>query len=82
MNSLLETDAISEVLSETPQPTGLDSTTTQFVNEHSTIYRPVWLNGWVFFYKLSGCVFESRCSYVMLYLGNNEEQNSSPKLRI
>ena len=23
--------------------------------------RPVWLNGWVFVYKLSGCGFESRC---------------------
>ena len=23
--------------------------------------RPVWLNGWVFVYELSGCGFESRC---------------------
>ena len=26
--------------------------------------RPVWLNGWVFVYKLSGCGFESSCSYL------------------
>ena len=24
--------------------------------------RPVWLNGWVFVYELSGCGFESSCS--------------------
>ena len=24
---------------------------------------PVWLNGWVFVYELSGCGFESRCSH-------------------
>ena len=32
--------------------------------------RPVWLNGWVFVYKLSGCGFESRCCYlnhILLY---------------
>ena len=23
---------------------------------------PVWLNGWVFVHKLSGCGFESSCS--------------------
>ena len=26
--------------------------------------RPVWLNGWVFVYELSGCGFESRCSHL------------------
>ena len=25
--------------------------------------RPVWLNGWVFVYKLSGCGFESPCCH-------------------
>ena len=25
---------------------------------------PVWLNGWVFVYKLSGCGFESCCSHL------------------
>ena len=43
--------------------TGFEPTTTLFVNEHSMILPnwPVWLNGWVFLYKLSGCGFESRC---------------------
>ena len=27
--------------------------------EHSSIVWPVWLNGWVFDYELSGCGFES-----------------------
>ena len=27
----------------------------------STLYKPVWLSGWVFIYKLSGCGFESCC---------------------
>ena len=26
--------------------------------------RPAWLNGWVFAYELSGCGFESSCSYL------------------
>ena len=26
-------------------------------------FRPVWLNGWVFVYKLIGCGFESSCSH-------------------
>ena len=29
---------------------------------HCSIIWPVWLNGWVFLYELSGCGFESRCS--------------------
>ena len=28
----------------------------------SLAIRPVWLNGWVFVYELSGCGFESSCS--------------------
>ena len=35
--------------------TGLEPTTTYFVNE---------LNGWVFVYELSGCGFESSCSHL------------------
>ena len=27
---------------------------------------PVWLNGWVFVYELSGCRFESSCSHLKL----------------
>ena len=29
----------------------------------ATNFRPVWLNGWVFVYELSGCGFESRCNH-------------------
>ena len=50
--------------------TGLEPTTTYFVNEHSTIQPNCqfnqfgWLNGWVFVYKLIGCGFDSRCSHL------------------
>ena len=30
-------------------------------SQHSSIIWPVWLNGSVFVYELSGCGFESRC---------------------
>ena len=35
-----------------------------FLLETGTISeaRPLWPNGWVFLYELSGCGFESRCS--------------------
>ena len=33
-------------------------------SQHSSIIWPVWLNGWVFVYELSGCEFESRCSHL------------------
>ena len=33
-------------------------------SQHSSIIWPVWLNGWVFVYELSGCGFESRCSHL------------------
>ena len=33
-------------------------------SQHSSIIWPVWLNGWVFIYKLSGCGFKSSCSYL------------------
>ena len=45
-------------------------TTTQFVNEHSTIqlnwpiWLTIWLNSWVFVYELNGCGFESSCSHL------------------
>ena len=32
----------------------------------SLAFWPVWLNGWVFIYKLSGCEFESRHSHLKL----------------
>ena len=39
--------------------TGLELTTTYFVNGHWTI----WLNVWVFVHKVSGFGFDSRCSH-------------------
>ena len=33
-------------------------------SQHSSIIWPVWLNGWVFVYKLNGCGFRSRCSHL------------------
>ena len=33
-------------------------------SQHSSIIWPIWLNGWVFVYELSGCGFESRCSHL------------------
>ena len=33
-------------------------------SQHSSIIWPVWLIGWVFVYELSGCEFESSCSYL------------------
>ena len=40
-----------------------------FLSWHVRSYHviwSVWLNGWVFVYKLSGCGFESRCSHFNL----------------
>ena len=31
---------------------------------HNHLVWPVWLNGWVFVYELSGCGFESSCSHL------------------
>ena len=40
----------------------------------SSIIWPVWLNGLVFVYKLSGCGFESRCSHLIFRYGACFEQ--------
>ena len=34
-------------------------------SRHSSIIWPIWPNGWVFVYQLSGCGFESRCSHLI-----------------
>ena len=34
--------------------------------DHLAKIRPVWLNGWVFVYELSGCEFESHCCQLRL----------------
>ena len=36
---------------------------------HNYLVRPVWLNGWVFVYELSGCGFESRCCHLNVRYG-------------
>ena len=33
-------------------------------SQHGSIIWRVWLNGWLFVYKLSGCGFESRCNHL------------------
>ena len=38
-------------------------------SQHSSIIWPVWLNGSVFVYELSGCWFESRCSHLIFRYG-------------
>ena len=35
--------------------------------QNNSIIWPVWLNDWVFVYKLSGCGFKFRCSHVSCY---------------
>ena len=39
-------------------------------HKQNSIVWPVWLNGWVFVYKLSGYGFESRCCQIPLVLVN------------
>ena len=34
-------------------------------SQHSSIIGPVWSNGWVFVYELSGCGFVSRCLHLL-----------------
>ena len=38
-------------------------------SHHSSIIWPVWLNDWVFIYKLGCCVFDPRCSHLHLRYG-------------
>ena len=42
-------------------------------SQHSSIIWPVWLNGWVFVYELSGCVFESGCSHLKIFTVKNRK---------
>ena len=39
------------------------------LSDSNEIERPVWLNGWVFVYELSGCEFESRCCHLNFRYG-------------
>ena len=39
--------------------------------QHSSTIWPVWLNGWLFTYELSGSGFESRCKHLLfIAIGN------------
>ena len=40
-------------------------------SQHGSIIWSVWLNGWVFVYKLSGCGFESHCSHLYSLVYNS-----------
>ena len=41
-------------------------------SQHNSIIWPIWLNGRVFVYELSGCGFESRCSQeIYVFFTNN-----------
>ena len=40
-----------------------DSINKNKYSQHSSIIWPVWLNGWVFVYELSGCGFKSNYSH-------------------
>ena len=35
-------------------------------SQYSSIILPVWLNGWVLVYDLSGCGFKFSCSHLKL----------------
>ena len=43
-------------------------------SQHSPIIWPIWLNAWVFNYKLSGCGFESCCCHLNFTCGTCFEQ--------
>ena len=42
-------------------------------SHHNSILWPVWLNGWVFVYKLSGCGFESCCGQSYTISGKTKD---------
>ena len=43
-------------------------------SKHSSMIWPVWLNGWVFIYELSGGEFESCCCHWNLRYGTSFKQ--------
>ena len=52
-----------------PQPLGLYMHRTDKYSQHRSIIWLVWLKGWVFIYKLSGCGFESCCCHLNFTYG-------------
>ena len=54
--------------------TQLHCTTDKYSQHNGSIIWPVWLNGGVFVYKLSGCGFESRCCHLNFTYGACFEQ--------
>ena len=43
--------------------------------QHHSIISPVWLNGWFFAYKLSGCGLESHCTLEYAWINRVEVLN-------
>ena len=52
-----------------PQPLGSYMHRTDKYSQHRSIIWLVWLEGWVFIYKLSGCGFESCCCHLNFTYG-------------
>ena len=52
-----------------PQPLGSYMHRTDKYSQHRSIIWLVWLKGWVFIYKLSGCGFESCCCHLNFTYG-------------
>ena len=46
-------------------------------SQHSSIIWPVWLNGWLFVYELSGCGFAYHCCHLNFRYGAYFEQRVS-----
>ena len=70
--SLLETCPISEVRDMIRTYSQIHRT--YKYSQHSSIIWPVWFNGWVFVYELSGCGFESCCCHLNFRYGACFEQ--------
>ena len=64
--------------------TGLKSTTTQFIKEHSTIqpneHSTILAKWFVFVYELRGCGFESSCSLHLRYFRESWKRHCSLSL--
>ena len=54
-------------------------------SQRSSVIWPVWLNGWVFVHKLSGCGFECSCSHInypghaAIFIGSSPKINQKVK---
>ena len=55
---------VKELLAQSRRETYSQMHRTDKYSQHSSIIWPVWPNGWVFVYELSGCGFESSWSHL------------------